>query len=78
MTRPHATMIVGTTLTSLVKGEKPHEENDHRTPPGWSKELEDDISACAKVISHRENMLLRLTTGLLRDNMESESVFVMP
>jgi hypothetical protein len=77
MTRPHATMIVGTTLTSLIRAEKPREKNDGHTPSGRSKELENDISAHAKVISQNENMLLRLTKGLLQDCMGPERTLGM-
>ena len=77
MTRPHATMIVGTALISLIRGGKSSEKNDGHTPSGWSKELKDDISTHVKVISQSENMMLRLTTGLPRDCMGPERTLVM-
>jgi hypothetical protein len=52
--------------------EKPHEKSEGRTPSGWSKELEDNISA-QRLFSQNEDMLLRLTMGLPRDCIGPES-----
>lgn len=54
MTKPHATIIVGTTLAGLVSDRKLCEKDDGRTPSGWPKELENDISMQGLLYRMRE------------------------
>ena len=72
----HYEQVYCTTMASPVRGKMPHEKSEGRTPSGWSKELEDDVSA-QRLFSENENMLLRLTMGLQRDCIGPERALNM-